>query len=61
MKFITNQQSSAESWTPTREKVVPKGEIHVRLWVFAFDRCKIWQADTCVPFLQITKSESVFN
>lgn len=55
MKFITNQQSSAIIWTPTREKFVPKGELHIHPQVSAFDRCKVWQAETFVPFLQITK------
>lgn len=61
MKFIINQQSSAESWTLAREKPVPKGELHVHLQVSAFDRSKVWQAGIFVPFLQITESDSVFT
>lgn len=60
MKFSVNQQSSTESWTPAREKPVLKGKLHVNLQVSTFDRSKVWQADTFVPFLQITESESVF-
>lgn len=60
MKFTVNQQSSVESWTSAREKPVPEGELHVYLQVSAFDRSKVWQAYTLVPFVQITESESVF-